>query len=219
MKALQKILVKIGGSLYHTKALTKIEKTINMLKSSVQIIIVPGGGPFADLARKSYKNFNLDEDSAHWMAIAAMDQYGWLLNGLSMGIVADSIYQVSELLRERRPVIFLPYNFLYHKDPLPHSWQVTSDSISAYLAEIFQPDLFVLLKPVDGFFQEKNESEKKKLLPAAHCNSIIACRLLDSYFNKVFTGSIKTWIVNGNYPERLTRLVEEGKTIGTAVVI
>ena len=68
----QGVVVKIGGSLIeHTPS---IIRTIR--ESGRSILIIPGGGFFADLVRHR----NLSDTAAHFMAIAAMDQYGWLLS-------------------------------------------------------------------------------------------------------------------------------------------
>ena len=78
------------------------------------------------------------------MAIASMDQYGWFV--ASHGIPATMILKIPN-----RPEVFLPYCSMRQRDPLPHSWDVTSDSIAAWIADYLALDL-LLLKSVDGIF-------------------------------------------------------------------
>jgi len=105
-------------------------------------LIIPGGGIFADAVR----NLPVDDDSAHWMAIAAMDQYGWFIASQEIG--------VSDRLQEPdRPVVFLPYHCMRQHDPLPHSWDITSDSVAAWVADFLGLDL-LLVKSVNGITQE-----------------------------------------------------------------
>ena len=58
----------MGGRLY-----IRIPDLVPILNASKRpLLIIPGGGPFADLVRQ----VRVNNDAAHWMAIAAMEQYG-----------------------------------------------------------------------------------------------------------------------------------------------
>jgi aspartokinase-like uncharacterized kinase len=97
-------------------------------------LIVPGGGPFADMVRAADARFGLSDDDAHWAAILAMDQYATALAALAPGL----------------PIV-APYQWLRAVDPLPHSWDVTSDSIAAWVALAVGARRLLLVKPVsDG---------------------------------------------------------------------
>jgi len=62
------LIVKVGGSLYN-----QIPDLIPVIKASNRpLFLIPGGGPFADLVRR----VQVDNDTAHWMAVSAMEQYG-----------------------------------------------------------------------------------------------------------------------------------------------
>ncbi len=127
-------VVKLGGSLAPHAG-----EIIPALRSASRpLLIVPGGGAFADAVRQS----GADEVAAHWMACAAMDQYGWTL-------AARGIGTTTRIARPRFPCILLPYCALRRYDPLPHSWDVTSDTIAAWVAGKLGGDLLVL-KSVDG---------------------------------------------------------------------
>jgi 5-(aminomethyl)-3-furanmethanol phosphate kinase len=128
------IVVKLGGSLYH-----RIPGIIPILREAGRpLLIVPGGGPFANAVREA----QVDDDAAHWMAIAAMDQYGWF-------VASHGLPVTEALVIPDHPVVLLPYRCLREKDPLPHSWDVTSDTIAAWIAYTLGLDL-LLLKSVDG---------------------------------------------------------------------
>ena len=43
-----------------------------------------------------------------------------------------------------------PYRWMLAADALPHRWEVTSDSIAAFVAGALDARLLVLLKPVSG---------------------------------------------------------------------
>lgn len=111
-------------------------------------LIVPGGGPFADTVRAVDARFGLGDDAAHWAAILAMDQYAYALAALVHG--ARIVREASEV-GSRDLAVLAPYDWLHLADPLPHSWDVTSDSIAAWVAGEIGATRLLLVKPVsDG---------------------------------------------------------------------
>jgi len=130
------LIVKVGGSLYN-----RIPYLVPILIASKRpLFIIPGGGPFADLVRQ----VRVNNDAAHWMAIAAMEQYGWFIS--SFGILTTDRVAVP-----LTTTVFLPYRCIRLTDVLPHTWEVTSDTIAAWVADTLHLDL-LLLKSVDGIF-------------------------------------------------------------------
>ena len=49
-------------------------------------------------------------------------------------------------MRKKLPVL-APYRWLREADPLPHSWDVTSDSIAAWVASRIGARRLILIKP------------------------------------------------------------------------
>ncbi|MCQ1539430.1 uridylate kinase [Methanocalculus taiwanensis] len=131
-------VVKVGGSLADI-----LPDLVSVFKSCrMRLVIVPGGGAGADAVRL----LDPDPDSAHWMAISAMEQYGHRIASLGIPPI-DGIVPVSH------PSVLLPYCLLRREDPLPHSWDVTSDTIAAWAAWRFSLPLIVL-KSVDGIIAD-----------------------------------------------------------------
>ena len=130
------IIAKIGGSLFH-----RIPDLVPVLCASERpVLIIPRGGPFADAVRQC----NVNDDTAHWMAVAAMDQYG-------LYIASHGIPTTTEMANPKKTTFFLPYGYVMLNDVLPHTWDVTSDTIAAWVAGRLHLDL-LLLKSVDGIF-------------------------------------------------------------------
>lgn len=77
------LIIKIGGSLMDHAA--GIIRTIR--ESERNILIIPGGGIFADAVRQK----EISDTAAHFMAIAAMDQYGWLLSSYGMPVTHEPV--------------------------------------------------------------------------------------------------------------------------------
>ena len=67
-------VVKLGGSLQGSPNLRRWLKVI--AASAAPVVIVPGGGPFADEVRLAQKRLKFSDAVAHHMALLAMEQYG-----------------------------------------------------------------------------------------------------------------------------------------------
>ncbi len=108
-------------------------------------LIVPGGGPFADAVRAVDAQYHIGDDAAHWAAVLAMDQFAYALAALAHArVITDPTEGVPGELS-----ILAPYQWLRQTDPLPHSWDVTSDSIAAWVAHAIGVKRLLLVKPVD----------------------------------------------------------------------
>ncbi len=183
------LVVKLGGSLFG-----RVPDLVPVLLASRRpLFIVPGGGIFADSIRK----LPVSKNPAHWMAIAAMDQFGWYI--ASQGITTVTLLQVPD-----RPVVFLPYCSMRLHDPLPHSWDITSDSIAAWVADFLCLDL-LLLKSVDGIMDEGHVTEQVTIP--------VQTDVVDPHFIPfVLEKKIRTTIINGSHPDRVEKFLV-GETV------
>ncbi|HTK53396.1 MAG TPA: hydantoinase/oxoprolinase family protein [Gemmatimonadaceae bacterium] len=155
-------IFKVGGSLLaYPDLLASTLAAIIETSTHARVAIVPGGGPFADAVRDADRRFHLDDDSAHWMAVLAMDQCAHLLAGMRTELtIATSEREVESSIASGRIPVVAPYRWLRDADPLPHTWDVTSDSISAWIASTLGATQLVLVKPpgaagegaVDSYF-------------------------------------------------------------------
>ena len=137
----------------HGQHLLCLCRTIARLARHHRLLIIPGGAAFADVVRYYYLHYGLNEKSAHHMALFAMDQYGRLLGNLIPGsITVSDLVAARQAAESGRPPVLLPAQLVVHADPLPHSWQVTSDTIAAWLAAKAEAQRLILVKDVDGLF-------------------------------------------------------------------
>jgi aspartokinase-like uncharacterized kinase len=155
-------VVKISGSLLRDpEQLHRVLVAVADAWREHALLVVPGGGPFADTVRATDRRLRIADDAAHWMAILAMDQYAHLLHSRLPGstLVFTPAEALTALGAKALPVL-APYRWLYDADPLPHSWDVTSDSIAAWIAGTLGAARLVLVKPagvtgadvVDAYF-------------------------------------------------------------------
>lgn len=177
-------VVKLGGGVlarveHFDAALAEIAAAATMRR----LLVVPGGGPFADAVREADRRFRLGDAAAHWMAVLAMDQYAHLIAARLTGgvLVTDprEIAAISSGPAGHVPVL-APYRWLRETDPLPHAWDVTSDSIAAWVAGAVGARRLVLIKPsgatgsqlVDGYFS--------RALPAHVAPAIVPADRIDA---------------------------------------
>jgi len=143
------VVVKLGGGLLaHPAHFDAALDTLADAASSQRLLIVPGGGPFADAVRHVDRQLKLTDEAAHWMAVLAMDQYAHLLvSRLRSAELVTGPHDVAAAVGRARLLVLAPSRWLRDVDPLPHSWGVTSDSISAWVAGMVGARRLVLVKP------------------------------------------------------------------------
>ena len=188
------LVVKVGGSL-----LSHIPWLVPVLIASPRpLLVVPGGGLFADTVRL----LPVDDDAAHWMAIVAMDQLGWVLASQGMATTR-------RLAQPGKPCVLLPYCVMRRQDTLPHTWDVTSDTMAAWVAGTLGAELLVL-KSVDGIRVDGILQEE--------ITEPLASDVVDPCFIPyVLDNRIKVKILNGTQPELLEGYLRGEKVQGTTI--
>jgi len=142
-------VVKLGGGvLASVDVLDAVLSTLHAAAVSHPLLIVPGGGPFADTVRDVDRRLGLSDDAAHWMAVLAMDQHARLIaDRLASAELVKEPREIAGANAARKIPVLAPFRWLLDADPLPHSWDVTSDSIAAWVAGELGARRLVLIKP------------------------------------------------------------------------
>jgi aspartokinase-like uncharacterized kinase len=218
-------VLKVGGSLAEDpESLTRLCQELSVLAKEHRIVVVPGGGEFADTIRKLDKKFGLSDSVAHKLAILAMDQYGLLLSDVTPdSIVSCSLDEIRNPAKGKLP-IFLPSQHMFCEDPLENSWDVTSDSIAAYVAGLLNAEKLVLVTDVDGIFPEDpKQNVNAKLIEELSAKELQGWNRrtsVDKALPKILmeTGS-DCYVVNGKHPERIGLILENRKTVCTRVTV
>jgi 5-(aminomethyl)-3-furanmethanol phosphate kinase len=214
-------VIKVGGSLGQSHQLPELLRKISELSHRHKTLIIPGGGAFADAVRDYDSRFGLDTDVSHWMSIMGMDQFGHLLASLiPNGVRVRGLAAAREVLEIGRVPVIMTYDLLRQTDALPRNWDVTSDSIAVWIAKLAEARQLVLLKSVDGIFQESSDANKRnELLEVANLSLLSQSQVVDRCFASIFEDTnLAGWLVNGNHPERLEQLLDQGVTFGTRLL-
>ncbi len=202
-----KQVVKIGGSLFPNYAIDLAKKLEN-----TNSLIVLGGGEFANLIRKYDSEINFSQETNHWTAIDCMDIIAKLVNDkVESTKLVYSIDDAIAISDEGFTPIFVVSKFLREDDPFECSWDVTSDSIAAYISHLLNANLLIVTNVNGIYTQEPKESgstfiskiDAKTMLnfPESSIDVMLPTLLLKFGTN--------CYVVNGKYPERVLSLIDD----------
>ncbi len=130
-------------------------------------MVVPGGGAFADQVRTLQPALGLTESASHWMALRAMDQVAEVIVDLvrESRLVVDQ-GAITDALRDGVIPVLAPSAWMRAADMLPHSWDVTSDSVAAFVAGALDARELVLVKRREGTVADLVDQAFADVVPA-----------------------------------------------------
>lgn len=159
-------VIKVGGSLLSSGRLNEWLE-IMVKYGAGKILIVPGGGIFADQVRTAQQKWKFDDKTAHQMALLAMEQYAHVLRSYAPDLVlADSIETIQKLVSKKKIPVCLPFKMIDQCQDLPTNWDLTSDSIALWLAEQINAKHTVLLKSLNLDMPNSVDLKVKQLADA-----------------------------------------------------
>jgi aspartokinase-like uncharacterized kinase len=145
-RALPCIVAKLGGSLAGDAALPRCLAALAQ-PGPARIVVTPGGGPFADVVRAAQDRWRFSDHVAHVMAIEAMDQFGRLLCAIeARAAPCSTLPDIETAWADRLLPVWLPSRMMRADAGLPRTWDVTSDTIAAWLARALGAHGLLLVK-------------------------------------------------------------------------
>jgi len=135
-------VIKLGGSLLNTKALPACLDAVE--RFSGQVLIVPGGGVFADQVRVAQLEWGFDDVTAHRMALLAMQQMACVFKSLKPDF--DLFHCVSDRSALPKIAVWCPDPDELDAAGVAAGWEITSDSLAAWLAGQVNADRLLLVK-------------------------------------------------------------------------
>jgi hypothetical protein len=217
-------VIKVGGSLAEDSAsLIALCEKLGTLAKSYRMLVVPGGGKFADVVKEFYRNFGLSDTVAHKMAILSMDQFGLFLSNITPNSRTTYVLEETERLSSGILPIILPSNLMFQKDPLKPSWDVTSDSIAAYIASLLLAKKLILATDVDGIFTEDpKKNSNARMIKKLSVNELLDWNnrtSVDRFLPRILLKTkLDCYVVNGKHPERIKAILKGEKTLCTQII-
>ncbi|HET9358354.1 MAG TPA: hypothetical protein VFO58_01305, partial [Vicinamibacterales bacterium] len=118
----------------------------------------------------------------HWMAVLAMDQYAQLIaSRLEGGVLITEPGEIAAALDGGSIPVLAPYRWLRKVDPLPHCWDVTSDSIAAWVAGQIDAGRLVLVKPAGAAGDELVDMYFRQVLPDDIASVVVAADRIEAW--------------------------------------
>lgn len=203
-------VLKMGGSLMPCSR-DLVRSLLDLGKEGYSFLVVPGGGPMADLVRQIYSSCQLSQEGAHWMAILAMEQYAYFLAD-GTGATLTSVIRPPQ--GNSSLDILLPYQALLKDDwGLKHNWDYTSDAVAALIAAQLSAPL-IKATDVDGVIMDgivAAELSAARLLGRESCIDQGTVRLLCGRLK-----GMKMMVLNGSDTGRFIKALREGRA-GTII--
>ncbi|MGL6298912.1 MAG: delta 1-pyrroline-5-carboxylate synthetase [Methanobacteriaceae archaeon] len=233
--------MKVGGSLFPNAAINLINDLIDYANYNSDfrenILIINGGGEFANLIRKYDDEILLSDEIAHETAILSMDIIGKILaskidNLIEVNTIDDAL-QVANNNNNNinsnnyQVPILISSNFINNNSDLKASWDISSDSIAAYIAHILGANLLIATD-VDGIYKnDPNDSKitnsndsNNELIEKISANSLASFSetSVDLMLPKMLIDYKMDCIVaNGNFSDRIIDIIENCNVLCTII--
>jgi 5-(aminomethyl)-3-furanmethanol phosphate kinase len=137
-------IIKLGGS--HATGPYLKDWLTAIAAEAGSIAIVPGGGPFADAVRTAQASIGYDDRAAHAMALMAMAQFGSALQNLNPALrLTASRSAILRAIKDGKVPVWSPEP-MARAAALPETWDLTSDSLAAWLAGALGAGRLLLVK-------------------------------------------------------------------------
>lgn len=167
-------------------------------------LVVPGGGPMANLVRDLFERYRISQEIAHWMAVLAMEQYGYFLADNTGARLTREIRRTKDL------EVFLPYHALLKDDSgIGHSWDYTSDSIAALVSSKLDA-MLVKVTNIDGIILNG------KIIEEVSADDLLERRTCIDQGSLHLLKGRSCWVLNGSSPDVFITMFKSGKG-GTVV--
>ncbi len=192
-------VIKVGGSLYRSASLDQLLRRLATAARRHRLLVIPGGGPFADAVRAIWRKHHLSERCTHRMALLGMDQFGLLLCDLEPRAVAvQTLAEACRAARSGKLPVLLAARLSAASPELPASWEVTSDSVAAWVAARAGARRLILIKSVD--VRRMVEEAGPRSAAAVTAKSLAASGVVDRAFPRFASPRVDAWVVDGRRP-------------------
>jgi len=199
------VVIKLGGSFAFTEVLADWVRALASCAGGV--VVVPGGGPFADAVRYAQSRMGFDDGAAHHMSLLAMEQYGRALISLSdLLFPADTIEVIERRLSAEQVPVWMPVRMVSKAAEIAPSWKVTSDSLAAWLCGMIGAKRLILVKHVG------------LLSGLERCEDLVTMGLVDEAFPQYLRmGSTSASIVGPKEHEAVAAAIHCGSSAGFSI--
>jgi dihydroneopterin aldolase len=197
-------VVKLGGSTADHREMNVWAAAL--AGSSLPLVIVPGGGAFADQVRDEQSRLGFSDAAAHAMAILAMDQFGHVILDRHQGLsAARSPEEIEQVLADGKIPVWMPSAMAIPASDIPASWDITSDSLAAWLTSKISAQALLLVKQSRAFTKEDSVAD------------LMARGIVDAYFASMLPAGVDLLIAGPHDAATAAATLSSGKLPGVRV--
>ena len=175
-------------------------------------VIILGGGEFANLIRKYDAEQEFSQEVNHWTAIDCMDIMAKLVDDkVESAKLAFTVDEIEEISNEGFTPIFIVSQFLKTEDPFECSWDVTSDSIAAYVAHLLNANLLIVTN-VNGIYTQEPKEPGSTFISKIDATTLLTFQ--ESSIDVMLPSLLlefgaNCYVVNGKFPERVLSIIDD----------
>ncbi len=156
-------IVKIGGSWLKNP---KLPVLINSLQkfSKQKIVLVVGGGVFAETVRSVYTSIKMKQETGHILAMKATEIFAYYLKSINPNI--SITFKISNFFVKKLN-LWLPTEILSYEAKFEKNWESTSDSIATWLYSNTKSKGVIFIKSLSFLNEEKlklKDLQKKNIM-------------------------------------------------------
>jgi dihydroneopterin aldolase len=200
----KRAVVKLGGSTANEAVLA--EWIAALAGSALPLVIVPGGGRFADQVRDAQKDMGFSDKAAHAMAILAMDQFGHvILDSDDRLVPVRSMQDIERALGRGKIPVWLPSSLAIPAPDIRASWDITSDALAAWLAGKLGANALLLVKQTAAFSSGDDVA------------SLTSRGIVDAGFAAMLPADVDLHLAGPRDAATAHALLASGKLPGTAI--
>ena len=198
------LVLKLGGSLAESRRLAGLIDIV--VAATAAVVVVPGGGPFADAVRTIQPQLGLTDALSHRLALLAMHQMGHVIAARHPRFApAETLADIATALVAGAIPVWLPYSLQHDDESLPADWTATSDAMAARLAERLGSGAVALVKSC-------------AVPKGATLDDVTAAGIADPVFGHIVRRAGLEWAIYGTDDQQLLadRLLATPQTGGSS---
>ncbi|MCX8049417.1 MAG: uridylate kinase [Methylohalobius sp.] len=181
-------VVKLGGSLVEASDHLSLSEWLRVSAEhgGGRVILVPGGGPFANQVRRLQQRWQFSDSAAHRMALLAMQQMALLFLDLEPRLESCRTAEIPSALARRKVALWRPEVAELDQDNVAASWTITSDSLAAWLARKIAARRLILVKSKVPPSQDPQHLRDAGIVDACFCDFLPASIEFNCYYKNLF---------------------------------
>lgn len=218
------LVIKLGGSLSREGRAADALAEVTSAADEVRALVLSGGGAEVDEVRDAVRRGDMEGSEAYWAAVRALDRMSAALVAAyeasrSPGRVrlCGDLPSARRAWDEGRLPVLTPYPVVRSVPDFPVDWQMTSDSIAAWMAFRVDADDLVLAKARPPRSPTRVAEDG---VPTASASALVEESLVDAFLPRFLARPefpAECWIVDGSRAGRMAAWLGGDRTAGVRV--